>query len=116
MPEPYVSDSSPSFTREEDILIASCLFAAFLLFWVVADLSELHREILSVAHYSEVGVNAGLSVLSKFKTSYFLRLEILYVLANILRIAVWLVGAHWFYRCGPWIYRFFNVEESSHSS
>jgi len=101
----------PSITREQVILIASRLFAAFLLFWVVDDMTELPREILSVVHYAEQGTNAGLSVLSTFKASYFLRLEILYLFANILRMALWLMGAGWFYRCGPRIYGFFNQEE-----
>ena len=113
MPEPSVTDPHPSLTREQAILIASRLFAAFLLFWVVDDLTELPREVLSVAHYTEQGINAGLSALGTFKASYFLRLEILYLFANILRMALWLMGAGWFYRCGPKIYHFFNTEEPS---
>jgi hypothetical protein len=31
----------------------------------------------------------------------------MYLLANILRIALWLLAAGWFYRCGPRIRNFF---------
>jgi hypothetical protein len=31
----------------------------------------------------------------------------MYLLSNILRIALWLLAAKWFYRCDPSIQRFF---------
>lgn len=97
-------------TYEQGIRIASRIFAAYLLFWVVADATYLPREVLSVTHELQ-GPGAGLSVLSAFKASYFVRLSMLYLAENILRIAVYLMAAGWFYRCGPYIQKFFGRED-----
>jgi hypothetical protein len=103
-------DTLPSLTREQAILIASRAFAAFLLFWVIDDITILPREIFAIAHYihetaSVLGTNTSLP-----GTSYLQRGYILDLLANVLRMALWLVGAGWFYRCGPSIQRFFAAE------
>ena len=37
--------------RDQAILLASRVFAAFLLFWVVEDITELPREVFAVIHY-----------------------------------------------------------------
>ncbi len=104
-------DVSTSITREQAVVIASRLFAAYLLFWVVADLIELPREIQSVAHYINEPSVMGMSFAHALQASYLLRTYMLYVLANILRIVLWLVGAGWFYRCEPRIRKFFEAEK-----
>jgi hypothetical protein len=112
MPDPTAPDGSPYATREQIVRIASRLMAAYLLFWVIDDITILPREIFAIAHYmhftgSILGINTRLP-----ETSYDQRAYILDLLANILRTALWLVGAGWFYRCGPRIQRFFNPEVS----
>jgi hypothetical protein len=102
-------NASTSITREQAVLIASRLFAAYLLFWVVADLIELPREIQSAVHYTREASMMGMSFARAFEASYLLRTYMLYVLANILRIVLWLVGAGWFYRCEPRIRNFFSA-------
>ncbi len=100
-------------TQEQAIRIASRTFAAYLLFWVVVDATYLPREILDIVHELQGPHAFGYSVLSAFKASYYPRLYIMYLLENILRIAIWLMAAGWFYRCGPRIRRFFNDEQST---
>jgi hypothetical protein len=105
MPE---SSDSRSFDRDQATLLASRVFAAFLLFWVVEDISELPRELFSVMHYLRESAQAGMSLAQQMH-SYLLGDYMMYLLANILRIALWLLAAGWFYRCGPRIRRFFAV-------
>src|ERR1035437_4331569 len=106
---PDDSHASPSITREQAILIASRLFAAYLLFWVVTDVIELPREIMDVVHQLNQDSIMGVSMLSAAMASFMLRVDILYLAANILRIALWLMAAGWFYRCGPRIRGFFEA-------
>jgi hypothetical protein len=98
MPDP---NASPSITREQAILIASRLFACYLLFWVFSDIIALPREILTISHELQGPSSLGFSTLSAFKASYYARTYILGLAANILQIALWFVAAGWFYRCGP---------------
>jgi hypothetical protein len=104
MPDPATPDESRYATREQIVRIASRLFAAYLLFWVATDLIQLPREIMTVIHYQKETFAMGGSI----KSSYALRVEMLYLLDNTLQIALWLLGAGWFYRCGPKIHAFFN--------
>ena len=104
MPDP---SPSPSIDRDQAILLASRVFAAFLLFWVVEDVTELPRQLFAVMHYFRETSRAEVSVLQALRSSYLLGDYMMYLLANILRIALWLLAAGWFYRCGPRIRRFF---------
>jgi hypothetical protein len=58
-------------------------------------------------HYISEASMMGMNFAHAFQASYLLRTYVLYVLANILRIVLWLVGAGWFYRCEPRIRNFF---------
>ena len=95
--------ASQSFDRDQAVLLGSRIFAAFLLFWVVEDVIELPHELFSVMHYFP----PGMSLLSGLHSSYLVGLYMMYLLSNILRIALWLLAAGWFYRCDPRIRRFF---------
>ncbi|HEV2619326.1 MAG TPA: hypothetical protein VGU23_05245 [Acidobacteriaceae bacterium] len=106
MPELSAEDESHEAHRLL-VRVASRLCVAYLLFWVIADFTVIPREFLSVVHYVQEGGNAGLSALSIFKTSYLARYYILSLAENVLRIALWLLAAGWFYRCGPRIASFF---------
>jgi len=113
MSDPTAQDGSAYLTRDQAILIATRVFIAYLLFWVVTDFTLLPREVLFVAHYmkatgSVLGTNTSLP-----QTSYLLRGYILDLLTNILHIALWLIAADWFYRCGPKFQRFFAPESKS---
>lgn len=100
-------NAPPSLTRDQAILIASRIFAAYLLFWVVADITTLPHELNSTAHYLHESSQMGMTVVHALVYSYILRYYMLYLIANILRIALWLTAAGWFYRCGPRIQTFF---------
>jgi hypothetical protein len=110
-----MSDLTPldaPITQLQLIRIASRLFAAFLLFWVVVDIIALPREVLSLTHELHNAVFAG-SPWSAFAASHYVRYYILEVISNVLCIALWLMGAGWFYRCDPRIQRFFSPETVS---
>jgi hypothetical protein len=101
------SNAVPSIDRDQAIHLASRLFAAFLLFWVVDDIIELPRELFSVTHYLHDSMQMGVGIFEVLRGSYLVGVYMLYLLANILRIALWLLAAGWFYRCGPRIRSFF---------
>lgn len=101
------SNASPGIDRDQAILLASRVFAAFFLFWVVDDIIELPRELFSVMHYLRESMRAGIGLFQALSTSYLVGLYVMYLLTNILRIALWFLAAGWFYRCGPRIWRFF---------
>jgi len=101
------SNTSPGFDRDQAILLASRLFAAFLLFWVVEDTIELPRQIFAVMHYFHEAGRVESTPFQAMRYSYYLGDYIMYLLANILRMALWLLAAGWFYRCGPHIRNFF---------
>lgn len=104
MPSPSVF---LSIDRPQATLLASRVFAAFLLFWVVEDVTELPREIFSLLHYLHQSTQTGVSLAEALRSSYLLGDYTMYLLGNILRIALWFLAAGWFYRCGPRIQRFF---------
>jgi hypothetical protein len=95
-------------TSEQAIRIASRTFAAYLLFWVISDSISIPHQLFSVAHELQGPNGLGYSILNAFKASYFVRVYILNLAENILHIALWLMAAGWFYRCGPRVQRFFN--------
>ncbi len=104
MPDLNVSTTT---NRDQAILLACRVFAAFLLFWVVEGVTELPRDLFSVIHYFREYSQAGMSPFHALSSSYLLGLYMMYLLSNILRIALWLLAAGWFYRCGPRIRSFF---------
>jgi hypothetical protein len=106
-----MSDPNSSFSidRDQAILLASRIFAAFLLFWVVEDITELPREIFSLTHYLHGSTEMGMSLVQALRSSYLVGEYMLSLLANILHIALWLLAAGWFYRCGPRIRSFFSA-------
>ncbi len=109
MSDPTAQDGSLHLTREQAVLIASRLFACYLLFWAASDITALPREILTISHELRGPSSIGYSTLSAFKASYYARTFILNFLENLLRIALLLMAAGWFYRCGPKIYSFFTA-------
>jgi hypothetical protein len=106
MPDP---NPSPSIDLEQAVVLASRAFSAFLLFWVVDDITELPRELFSVMHYLRESTQAGMGIFQALHSSYLVSLYMMYLLANIFRIALWLLAAGWFYRCGGRIRGFFTA-------
>jgi hypothetical protein len=104
MPDPI---ASKGIDLDQVILLTSRVFAAFLLFWVVDDIIAIPQELFSVMHYFHESTQAGVGLFEALRYSYLLALYTIYLLANILRIALWLLAAGWFYRCGPRIRSFF---------
>ena len=104
------SNGSTTIARDQAILLASRIFAAFLLFWVVDDIIQLPRELFAVMHYFHESARPDVPLARALSASYFLSDYVLYLLSNILRIALWLLAAGWFYRCGPRIHSFFTSE------
>ena len=94
MPDPQTSHS---INRDQ----------AILLFWVVEDITELPRELFSLMHYLRGYTGTGMSLVQALRSSYVVGEYMMYLLGNTLHIALWLLAAGWFYRCGPRIYRFF---------
>ena len=113
MQEPILTAPTQHLTTRQAILIASRLFAAFLLFWVIADVIAIPRELLSVVHYAREGTEFGTSLIGVFHQSYLFREYVLSLLANIMTIALWLMIAGWFYRCGPRIQNFLLPPETA---
>jgi len=113
MQEPTLTAPTQHLTTRQAILIASRLFAAFLLFWVIADVIAIPRELLSVVHYAREGTEFGTSLIGVFHQSYLFREYVLSLLANIMTIALWLMIAGWFYRCGPRIQNFLLPPETA---
>jgi predicted secreted protein len=116
MSDPTAQDGSPHLTREQAVLLTSRLFAAYMLFWAIADFTAIPREILAITHYmketaSVLGINTSLP-----QTSYLQRSYILDLLASLLRITLWLMAAGWFYRCGPKISNFFFPNQPAQTS
>lgn len=107
-----MQDAKAPVTQLQLICIASRLFAAYLLFWVVVDIIALPREVLSLTHELHNAAIAG-SAWSAFAASHYVRYYILELLSNLLCIALWLMAAGWFYRCGPRIQRFFSGEDET---
>lgn len=81
------------------IHIASRLFSAYLLFWAADDLILLLRYLLGFMHYQRQQTAEGL---------YLVRSYGLDVASDVFRIALLLMAACWFYRCGPRVQRFFS--------
>jgi hypothetical protein len=104
------SNSSANIDLDQAVVLASRVFAAFLLFWVVDDIIELPRELFSVMHYLHGSMQLGVGMFEALRSSYLVSEYMMYLLANILRIALWLLAAGWFYRCGPRIRNFFAAE------
>ncbi|HWG18371.1 MAG TPA: hypothetical protein VN678_10950 [Acidobacteriaceae bacterium] len=114
MPDP-TSPDAPT-THLQLIRVVSRLFAAYLLFWAADDLTLLPRVILSLAHEIHNAALAG-APMSLFAASFYLRYYLVDSAGYILRIALLLLAAGWFYRCGPRIHRFFSPETfTSHPS
>jgi hypothetical protein len=103
------SKTPPSIDLNRAAILASRVFSAFLLFWVVEDITELPRELFSVMHYLRESTQAGVGVYEALHSSYTLNVYMMYLLSNILRMALWLLAAGWFYRCEGRIRRFFTT-------
>ena len=106
MSDPTAQYGSLHLTREQAVLIASRLVATSLLIWAIADFTAIPRELLGIAYFMKItgsvlGTNLGLST-----NSYSLRYYMLDLFTSVLRVAVWLMAAGSFYRCGPKISNF----------
>ncbi len=93
-------------TQKQAIQIACRFFTLYLLFWVLSDLISVPRESMAVAH--EWGLQTDPSHTHDL---YYLRSVVLYLVANLLQIALWSGLALWIYQVPPSIQRFFGILE-----
>ena len=101
-----ISEPAAPATHHQIVRVVSRLFAAYLLFWVIADIAALPHQILGVIQVVQDAHRAG-ARLSDPRVAFSFRIEMLYLSANTFCIGLWFIGAGWFYRCGPRIQRFF---------
>jgi hypothetical protein len=88
-------------TYEQAVRLASRLVVLYLLCWVLGDLTALPREVFAVYEaWNFPGLSGG---------GTYLREQILLLSSNVLRIAIWLALALWFYQCGPRVRGWFGV-------
>ncbi|HZC44329.1 MAG TPA: hypothetical protein VE195_09150 [Acidobacteriaceae bacterium] len=106
MPDPI---ASRYIDRDQAIRIASRLFAAFLLFWFLVDLSYLPRQVLAILPFLNQSSAMAQAATGASRATYMLRYYASDILANLFRMAVLLMAAGWFYRCGPRIRKFFGA-------
>jgi hypothetical protein len=90
-------------TQTQAIRLVCRAIVVYLLFWTISDLIALPHELLAV---EEAWNYPGLST----RGTFYLRDQILFLAGNVLRIAIWLALALWFYQGGPRIQRWFGVE------
>jgi len=97
-------------TQRQAARFACRAITLYLIFWVVSDLTNLPREVLSVLHEWSM-----LNQTVPYPSQYYLRSAMLFLLANILRMTLWCGFALWFYQVPPSMQRFFGVAESMES-
>jgi hypothetical protein len=99
-------------TNEQLIRVVTRALAIFLVVWAISDAIELPRSLLTLMHefqrvaFPSVAITGGLGDAG----AYYLRYSIIGFAGYVLRITLWLKGAQWLYRCGPWLQNFFGVE------
>jgi hypothetical protein len=99
------------------VLLISRAISVYLIFWVITDVISLPGELNSFLHHLDEHRRIPASVLAgdshaRALEGYWLRTYLFALAANVLRIALWLCAAGWFYRCGPRIQRFFGVSRN----
>ncbi len=102
-------------TYDEGVRIACRTIAVYFLFWVASDILGIPHEVATVKHYiQEVNFphKASPGPLEDLPI-YYLRSSVLTLCENVLKIALWSVGALCFYRPGPWLLRFFAYRAES---
>ncbi len=92
-------------TYEQGIRLATRTVTIYLLLWALSDLIGIPREILSVIRESHTLKVAPPDAVAYY--GYLLQQAILWLSGSVLRTAIWLMLALWFYRCGPTLQRFF---------
>lgn len=104
MPDPAMPDAPA--THLQLIRVVSRLFAAYMLFWAADDLTLLPRAVLSLSRYMTLTPDLR----SMPSGAFYLHYYGFETTSYLLRIALLLLAAGWFYRCGPRIVRFFSPE------
>ena len=97
-------------TYEQGVRIAARAIACYFLFWVVTDITGIPGEIVTLSHEWQMAHILDASTLKGIEspTLYLLRISLVNLTANLLRIGLWLLAARWFYNPGPRIRRFFG--------
>ena len=100
-------------TQEQLARIATRALAIYLVVWAVSDVIELPRSAMTLVHYLQDArfPREGMPARVEDSVVYYLRYSVMVLAAYVLRIALWLMGARWLYRCGPWLQRFFGLTD-----
>jgi len=100
-------------TYEQGVRIAARAIACYFLICVVTDIIAIPGEIVTLRHEWQQTHVLRASALGAIKEPaiYFLRISLVDLTANLLRIGLWLLAARWFYNVGPRIRRFFGPPE-----
>ena len=101
-------------TYEQGVRLASRALAIYLIVWAVSDAIGVPHEIMAVWHdLQEAGIPRDAMPTGLEDTVvYYLRSSIILLAGTILRIALWLMAARWFYYGAPRIQRFFGIEDT----
>jgi len=89
-------------TYNDGVKIASRVAALYLIFWVISDAIDLPQEVMSLRHTLPDSIYP--------QGGYFIRQALMLVARTVLKIALWLMAAIWFYKCGPGIQKFFGCD------
>ena len=108
MQDPEARTTNLALTQEQALRLITRLFSAYLFLWTLADITYIPHELLALNENLRFASRYGL--FDALHASYSLRYSILYFLENIIRIALWLYLAGWFYRCVPRVHRFFTAD------
>jgi hypothetical protein len=98
-------------TYEQGVRIAARALAVYLVVWAVSDAIGLPAEIMAVRHHLQAAAIPRESMPVDLEASvvYYLRVSIMALASTILRIALWLMAARWFYYCGPRIQKILGL-------
>jgi hypothetical protein len=94
-------------TQQQAVRIACRVVTVYLTLWAVSDLTNLPRELVSVLYEWHARHQPA-----PHPVLFYLQSALLFMTANLLRIALWSALALWFYRCPHRIQRFFGAETS----
>jgi hypothetical protein len=102
-----------NMTQKQAVHIACRYIVVFLLIAAVTEAIALPRAIVSLRYELQKSsiLRSGMSPEPLLSVAYFLKDSILSLTSLVLRIALNLAGALWFYHGTPRLQRFFGLQE-----
>jgi hypothetical protein len=84
-------------SRKDAILIVTRAFALYFFCWAIDNLTYVPARVHSLSYHRSV----------LYSENYFHRADVISLVSLLVRIAVLVAGAVWFYRSGPVVRSFF---------